>query len=325
VHYYTTYFIAMAAGYAFDDAGKIARYANLPDEWQPLDSETYSAREHPVIGLMRGTAESPNNLPGSHGSRIVNEGIHAFDSGQSGTHTAQREREVRQGIVTSTALDLEKSLGAGGKGDEKTFAQLGFAVHALGDAYAHTDTRNESERYGHVWGHGGAGVEAGIGVLIGIGSAFALIGAAVAIANPLIGLAVGVIGGLLGLAAGIEVAKDQVPAPDNPARQPGLYGQYVKSLQKAFQEGTGRESSISKEELDDFIRKVTSEENEKVQANIIRKEFKERFQYEMPGYKPESTDKAGPKLSDIPDVTRDPKVLRGAAQSNFLRYQEAIR
>ncbi|MGH9937751.1 MAG: RHS repeat-associated core domain-containing protein, partial [Blastocatellia bacterium] len=327
VHYYTTFFIAMAAGYTFDDAAKIAAYANLPDEWQPLDSETYSARESSIIAMMRGTAESPNNLPGSHGSRVVNEGIHAFDSGQSGTHTAQQERAARQRVVTSTARDLERSRGSsGGQGDERMFAQLGDAAHALGDAYAHSRLENESQRYGHVWGHGGPGAAAGIGTLFGAGGSFALIGVAVGFATGIfgLGLILALIGGVIGAIIGVVVAKDQIPAPDNPGRRPRLYGQYVESLLTAFLDATGRTSSFTAAERDAFVRKVTSTENENEQIRIIRAEFKERFGREMPAYQPELTG-AGPQLSNIPGVTQDPEVLRDAARSNFARYQEEIR
>jgi hypothetical protein len=197
----------------------------------------------------------------------------------------------------------------------------------LGDSYAHSRLENESERYGHVWGHGGPGAGAGIGTFFGAGGSLALLGVAVGFATGILGLgiALAAIGAAIGLIIGIVVARDQIPAPDNPARRPKLYGQYAEKLLTAFLDATGRTSSLTAEQREDFIRKVTSTEDEKEQISIIRNEFKERFGREMPAYAPESTDKAGPRLSDIPNVTQDPKVLRDAAQSNFSQYQEAIR
>ncbi len=327
VHYYTTFFIAMAAGYSFEDAARIATYANLPDEWQPLDSETYSARESSLIGVIRGTAESPANLPGSHGSRVVNEGIHAFDSGQGRVHTAQQEQEIRQRIVGSTARDLERSrTGADGRGDERTFAQLGFAVHASGDAYAHSRLENEAERYEHVWGHGGPGFVAGFATFLGGGGSFTGFGIAIgsAAAIPPLAIMLGIFGLLLGLILAIEVARDQIPAPDNPGRRPQLYGQHVRGLLNAFLSARGGTSRLTPAERDEFIGRVTSTENEADQIRIIRAEFSLRFGVEMPDYEPEEAD-AGAQLSNIPNVTRDPALLREAARLNFEQYQEAIR
>jgi RHS repeat-associated protein len=320
VHYYTTFFIAMSAGYSFEDASKIATYANLPDEWDPLDSVTYSSRE-----IFGAADNDSSNLPGALGRRVVNEGIHAFDSGDSPTHSAQQERQVRQNIITSKGRELEQSRDSRGKGDEKLFAEVGFGVHALGDAYAHSTLEDESHRYGDVAGHGVPGIGKGLATIFGAGGSFAGMGVAIGLTAmlPPLAIALGIIGGLIGIALGIYVMLDQIPAPDNPGRRPKLFGEYVERLMTAFLDANGKTSKLTAAERDEFVRLVTSTEDEEEQIKIIRAQFKRHFGVDMPAYAPEKTG-ATPQLSNTPNVSQDPALLKEAAKSNFLQYQEAL-
>jgi hypothetical protein len=181
-------------------------------------------------------------------------------------------------------------------------------------------------RYGDVAGHGVPGIAKGI--LTGFAAGGAGVGLGVAVGSAAkdtkLGAAISVIGGVAGLSLGVFVGIDQARAPDNPARRPKLYKQYVEQLTNAFLEARGGKGRLSADQLQEFTRKVSSTEDEDEQIKIIRAEFKERFGADLPSYAPEKSDDS-PELSNIPGVTRDPAILKNAAEKNFQRYQQEIR
>jgi RHS repeat-associated protein len=122
-HFFTVYLVALAAGKRPSEAFRLAYYSQLPDQVGMMEAVTAAKRD--------------NNLFG----KLVFDCIHSLHGGNA------EASEIRRTQLRDFLRNNYRSINAW---------QKGILLHALGDAYAHTDGNNEAWawRRGHFWaGH----------------------------------------------------------------------------------------------------------------------------------------------------------------------------
>lgn len=122
-HFYTVYYVSLAAGFSEEIAFKNAYFAQLPDEVRELDAMETAGKE---LGLGS-----------SIDRRNIHHGLHALTGGSS-----KKEREF-----TKAALhDYQPGS-----------LEFGLLLHRLGDTFAHSTVEDESKLYDDPEGHARAG------------------------------------------------------------------------------------------------------------------------------------------------------------------------
>ena len=137
-HFYTVYFLSLAAGFDEKTAFKNAVYAQMPDELISLDA---TEQEIATIGID--LAVGKNDFPSEtllnmqseqHAQRdLIHKGLHSL-TGKSSKY----ERNItRSALMKSTPGTLE----------------FGFLLHRFGDTYAHSMMNNQKKVYHTGIGH----------------------------------------------------------------------------------------------------------------------------------------------------------------------------
>jgi RHS repeat-associated protein len=146
-HYYTVYSVAIAAGNSQSTALELAYYAQLPDEFLPLDAKTAYLAAHNDPWLKR------KFLRSDKGTDIIGNYINGTEATVNGFG-----RDVQELIHSLHGLSgeaLEKRRGCLAKMIKdpllKTW-QRGFLLHAFGDSFAHVDPSGKA--YSYPDGHG---------------------------------------------------------------------------------------------------------------------------------------------------------------------------
>jgi RHS repeat-associated protein len=140
-HYYTVYFLSLAAGFDANTALRNAVYAQMPDEVHDLDAFSMQA-SHLSSGAM--LIDPTTGMPTGPGSQrlfddireqrtLVQRGIHSLTGGSS------REERSR----TDAAL----------RGAEPGTLRAGFLLHRYGDTYAHSVIGDQGRMYPTGVGH----------------------------------------------------------------------------------------------------------------------------------------------------------------------------
>lgn len=147
-HYYTAYFIMLAAGVANATAHEMAFYAQMPDEVVELDavqagigvgfSTTMNVAS--TFGLLR-SIRNPQAPPSfaeavdafEHGT-IIQEGLHCLTGRSASAETADREAQLRAAKLGSF--------------------EFGLGIHPYGDSFAHRRLDDPSRMYNFPAGHG---------------------------------------------------------------------------------------------------------------------------------------------------------------------------
>ncbi|HET9767521.1 MAG TPA: SpvB/TcaC N-terminal domain-containing protein [Thermoanaerobaculia bacterium] len=143
-HYYTVYFVSLAAGFDHAKAARNAVYAQLPDEVRQLDAIEV-AEDYGIFGVAAVlTSVAARQRVSAAGIRelsrlkdqldVVQGGLHALTGGDIAT-----ERDLtRKGIAQSAPGSL----------------RFGLLLHRLGDTYAHAEPgtgRMYPAQIGHAW------------------------------------------------------------------------------------------------------------------------------------------------------------------------------
>jgi hypothetical protein len=136
-HYYTVYFVAVAAGIDPKTAAKYAFFAQLPDMVLELDAESrgYDIWNCTARNSWKETTDNQrsSNFISEWKDLVVQEGLHCPTGRESKRETSAR------------ATILQESLGDPMK--------AGLAAHAFGDSFAHRMVGDESRMYGPGLGH----------------------------------------------------------------------------------------------------------------------------------------------------------------------------
>ncbi len=114
-HFYTVYFISLAAGFDKETAFKNALYTQLPDEIGELDAVTQERR---VVDLFPDRKESRRR-------DVVQRGLHALTGEKAGTERLK----TFEALSNSTPGTVE----------------FGFLLHRFGDTYAHATGSGAAE------------------------------------------------------------------------------------------------------------------------------------------------------------------------------------
>ena len=121
-HYYTVYFVLLAAGLDAAMAKTLAFYAQMPDQVDELDATSagvdimFSVRDAPVLRDVQ-----------------IQMGLHALTGGDAEQETAGRARRLKGATLGSF--------------------EFGLALHAYGDSYAHRQIGHPSRMYEPGFGH----------------------------------------------------------------------------------------------------------------------------------------------------------------------------
>jgi hypothetical protein len=126
-HYYTTYFVSLAAGFDPHTALRNSVFAQMPDEVSALDAkyQGISAATETGPGILVSWANFERDL--------IQRGLHALTGGSS-----EQERSRTQKALRST---------------NPGSMEFGFLVHRFGDTYAHTELDDDKKMYKTGWGH----------------------------------------------------------------------------------------------------------------------------------------------------------------------------
>ena len=157
-HYYTVYFVALAAGAPKQDAYRIAFWAQVPDEVEDFDAKAAGFEwakleakgagkglipAMPIFGpLIYPFTQSPKDiqdkLKAQQWWEAVQRGLHCL-SGRS----AEREQEIRKGVSTQYV-----------RPEGNRLIEFGVSLHAFGDSFAHSvNGRMPPPPLGHApWG-----------------------------------------------------------------------------------------------------------------------------------------------------------------------------
>lgn len=127
-HYYTVYFVSLAAGFPQDIAAKNAFFAQMPDQVNRLD-----AIEVQKDRMFAGTGPKIAADMWKNERTEIHQGLHSLTGG-----SAIEERAFR------TSQVLQSKPGT---------IDFGFALHAFGDSYAHTEMDGSGKLYETGWGH----------------------------------------------------------------------------------------------------------------------------------------------------------------------------
>jgi len=137
-HYYTTYYVLLAAGVPGETAGRLAFFAQMPDEVSELDAvsagRSYFNWRKVKNGVLPGTKAASEVQREIDRCLNVQRGLHCLTGADSRAETVARRNILAQ------------------CGDDPFV--LGLALHALGDSYAHRQLDNERLMYVAPLGHG---------------------------------------------------------------------------------------------------------------------------------------------------------------------------
>lgn len=144
-HYYTVFFVAMAAGLDRVTAARLAFFAQMPDEVVELDACV--AGEEIINGAARVEVATyttvlaaralRGEIAGDRGgasAREIQTGLHCLTGGDSFAETAYR---------TYTLETINRAL----------HWEYGLALHAFGDSFAHRRIGNPKVLYPPIYGH----------------------------------------------------------------------------------------------------------------------------------------------------------------------------
>jgi RHS repeat-associated protein len=125
-HYYTVYFVSLAAGFDPKTAQLNAAFAQMPDEVKQLDAIEVQKNRLllPRAGMVRWLSEIRD---------LIQRALHAL----TGESSATERKKTRDAISQTTPGTLE----------------FGFLLHRFGDTYAHTMMDDESRTYKTGPGH----------------------------------------------------------------------------------------------------------------------------------------------------------------------------
>ncbi|MFC4306912.1 SpvB/TcaC N-terminal domain-containing protein [Cohnella boryungensis] len=171
-HYYTVYYVSLAAGFDEKTAYRNAFYAQMPDEVEELDAK------HLLIQSELTKIVTLSNLPAAsfHLYESVKQGVsQAFIDTFNGIQSAYGQSAVTAAPPLTSYQRMEKQLNdvhngihvltAGRALAERTYRadnlqklepgtpEFGINLHAFGDSYAHTQMDNANRLYHPGWGH----------------------------------------------------------------------------------------------------------------------------------------------------------------------------
>jgi hypothetical protein len=153
-HYYTAFYTALAVGFNYEIAKKIAFYTQLPDLVEELDATAagFSWWETGYLGIYLGSPELylSKVVPGKSTEEFwqhfvdgridrmvamwqIQAGLHALTGGDGEVETRFRTKILNQ--------------------SEPGTLKFGLAVHAFGDSFAHRDFHTSTTMYGPPFGH----------------------------------------------------------------------------------------------------------------------------------------------------------------------------
>jgi RHS repeat-associated protein len=152
-HFYTTYAVAVAAGMDKGQAYRTAYYSQLPDEAHQLDAIAQATNAtskvgHPAVQMWR-------YLTGDKaGTAAANEAVNDMTNVHRNLHFLRGSDDA--GIKESRS----NLSGAIKNGEFASDWERGFAIHTLGDTYAHTKNMGNGKEAGYdtLSGHGEDGL-----------------------------------------------------------------------------------------------------------------------------------------------------------------------
>ncbi len=121
-HYYTVYFVLLAAGLDPVMAKQLAFFAQMPDQVDELDAT--SAGEDLMLSFRRAPMLRDYQ---------VQMGLHALTGGDAETETATRAKRLKNAVLGSF--------------------EFGLGLHAYGDSYAHRQIAHPARMYEPGLGH----------------------------------------------------------------------------------------------------------------------------------------------------------------------------
>ena len=125
-HFWTTYLVAVSTGMTAAQAYELAYYSQLPDQVFSLDAYEQGKRNFIGLADKQWTQEIFNWLHSLHGG---------------GPAAVAARRKCLRSLLTAPGSGLMPW-------------EKGIIIHALGDAYAHTYTKDgQTYAYGYPWGH----------------------------------------------------------------------------------------------------------------------------------------------------------------------------
>ncbi|QDT22402.1 RHS repeat domain-containing protein [Gimesia chilikensis] len=142
-HFYTTYIVAIIVGYSADDAFKLAYYSQLPDEVgeheavpNVLDIPRIETKK--AVGEIESVA-NPSRLSKTKQQALreeqfaynVIEIIHSLHGG------GPKDVRIRKEKLKKLIIDSKR--------EQRKIWEVGYIIHAFGDAYAHTFVSNNQE------------------------------------------------------------------------------------------------------------------------------------------------------------------------------------
>jgi hypothetical protein len=137
-HYYTAYFVLMAAGLGNRKAYQMAFYAQMPDQVDELDAtsagiDIYSRSAS--VGMFGGAYRQPSAdaMMAMMRDYDVQQGLHCLTGAKS-----DEETQRRRGVLESA--------------DQGSF-EFGLAIHPFGDSFAHRVLNDPTRMYGPMLGH----------------------------------------------------------------------------------------------------------------------------------------------------------------------------
>jgi len=137
-HYYTVYYVLLAAGVPNETAQRLAFFAQMPDEVDELDAvsagRSYVNWRKTKNDVFPGTDAAKGVQKEIDRCLNVQRGLHCLTGADSWTETVTRRNIIEQ------------------CGDDRFV--FGLALHALGDSYAHRQLDNERVMYVAPAGHG---------------------------------------------------------------------------------------------------------------------------------------------------------------------------
>jgi hypothetical protein len=139
-HYYTPYFIMLAAGVDDPTAQLMAFYAQMPDEVTELDAfragvELASLKWYDISAKYDSPFSAPiDTKPARQLAHDIQRGLHCLTG-----RDASLEVEIRTKLL---------------KGQKWGSLEFGLAIHAYGDSFAHQDIDHPGRMYAPGKGHG---------------------------------------------------------------------------------------------------------------------------------------------------------------------------
>ena len=131
-HYYTVYFILLAAGVDPVVAKQLAFFAQMPDQVDELDA-TSAGKDLILRGIGGDDFPTAQDIAASLGDVQVQKGLHALTGGDAEMETTGRAKRLRSATLGSF--------------------EFGLALHAYGDSYAHRRIDHPAKMYSAALGH----------------------------------------------------------------------------------------------------------------------------------------------------------------------------